>query len=100
MTRKKPKKTFTPYYFADRDLQIGFKLNLDSHNISHAHSILTITPKFPDFAIEFRYINKTFREMATIYARLINQYIFKYQISFSASFYRVNREDQRSNDIQ
>ena len=38
--------------------------------------------------------------MATIYARLINQYKFKYHILFSASFYKINEEDQRSDEIQ
>ena len=38
--------------------------------------------------------------MATIYARLINQYKFKYHILFSASFYKINEEDQRSDEIE
>ena len=38
--------------------------------------------------------------MATIYARLINQYMFKYHIIFSASFYKINEEDQRSDEIE
>ena len=36
--------------------------------------------------------------MATIYARLINQYKFKYHIVFSASFHKTNEEDQRSEE--
>ena len=47
-----------PYYFIDKNLKIGFKINLKSHNFSHANSILSITPNFPEFGIEFRYINK------------------------------------------
>ena len=89
-----------PYYFIDKNLKIGFKINLESHNISHANSILTILPKFPDFGIEFRYINKIVKEFFVIYARLINQYKFKYHTLFSASFYEINEEDQRSNEIE
>ena len=37
--------------------------------------------------------------MATIYARLINQYKFKYHTLISASFYKINEEDQRSDEI-
>ena len=74
-----------PYYFIDKNLKIGFKINLESHNFSHANSILTITPKFPEFGIEFRYINKIVKELSVIYARLINQYKFKYHTLFSAS---------------
>ena len=48
------KKMINPYYFIDENLKIGFKINLESHNISQANSILTITPNFPEFGIEFR----------------------------------------------
>ena len=30
-----------PYYFTNKNLKTGFKINLDSHNIEHAYSILT-----------------------------------------------------------
>ena len=76
-----------------------FKINLESHNISHAISILTITPNFPEFGTEFRYINKIIKELFVTYARLINQYKFKYHTLFSASFYKFNEEDQRDNEI-
>ena len=48
------KMMINPYYFIDENLKNGFKINLESHNFSHANSILIITPKFPDFGIEFR----------------------------------------------
>ena len=83
-----------PSYFIDENLKNGFKINLESHNISHAISILTITPNFPDFGIEFRYINNIIKELSVIYSRLINQYKFKYHTFFSASFYKINEEDQ------
>ena len=89
-----------PYYFIEENLKNGFKINLESHKISHANSILTITPKFPDFGIEFRYINKIIEELSVIYARLINQYEFKYHTLFSASFYKINEEDGRNNEIE
>ena len=67
------KMMISPYYFIDRNLKNGFKINLESHNISHANSILTITCKYPDIGIEYRYINKIIKELSVIYARLINQ---------------------------
>ena len=85
-----------PYYFIDKNLKTGFKIDLESHNFSHANSILSILPKFP----EFRYINKIVKELSFIYARLINQYKFKYHTLFSASFYKINEEDQRDNHIE
>ena len=38
--------------------------------------------------------------MATIYAGLINQYKLKYHVLFSASFYKINEEEQRSDEIE
>ena len=78
--------------------KICFKINFESHNINHAISILTITPNFPDFGIEFRFINKIIKELSVIYARLINQYKFKNRTFFSASFYKINEEEQRNNE--
>ena len=89
-----------PYYFIDKNLKTGFKIILESHNISHANSILTITPNFPDIGIELRYINKIIKELSVIYARLINQYKFKNHTLFSASFYKITEEDQRNNEIE
>ena len=89
-----------PYYFIDKNLKIGFKIDLESHNFSHAKSILSILPKFPEYGIEFRYINKIVKELSVIYARLRNQYKIKYHTLFSASFYKINEEDQRDNHIE
>ena len=89
-----------PYYFIDENLKIGFKINLESHNFSYANSILSITPNFPEFGIEFRYINKIVKESSVIYARLVNQYKFKYHTLFSASFYKINEENQRNNEME
>ena len=85
--KKLAKMMINPYYFIDENLKNGFRINLESHNISHANSILNITPKFPESGIEYRYINKIINELSVIYARLINQYKFKYHTIFSASFY-------------
>ena len=93
-------KMIDPYYFIDGNLKNGSKIFLEGHNINHANSVLTITPIYSDFGIETRYINKILKEMATIYARLINEYKFKCHILFSGSFYKVNEEDQRSDEIK
>ena len=75
-----------PYYFTDRNLKVGFKINLDSHHINHANSKLTFTHNYPEFGIEVRYINKIMKDLSIIYARLINQSKFKYQTVFSTRF--------------
>ena len=80
------KMMINPYYFIDENLNIVFKNNLESHNVSHANSVLTITPKFPEFRIEIRYKNKIIKELSVIYARLINQYKFEYHTFFQRTF--------------
>ena len=47
-----------PYYFTDRNLNAGFNITLESHHTNHANSKLTITPTYPEFGIEVRYIIK------------------------------------------
>ena len=88
------KKMINPYYFTDRNLKVGFKINLDSHHINHLNSKITITPNFKEFGIEVRYINIMIKEMSVIYARLINQYKFRYQTVFSARFDKQNEDGQ------
>ena len=61
---------------------------------------MTITPSFPEFGIEFRYINKITKELSVIFGRIIFQYNYKYHTLFSASFYKINEEDRRNNDIE
>ena len=73
---------------------MGFKINLDSHHINHAKFKLTITPIYPEFGIEVRYINKNVKELSVVYDRLINQYKFKYQTVFLARFDKQNEEYQ------
>ena len=93
LNKELAKKMINPYYFTDRNLKVGFKINLDSHHINHANSKLTIIPYHPEFGIEVRYINKIMKELSVIYARLINQYKFKYQTVFSARF---DKQDEGS----
>ena len=60
------------FYFTDRSLKLGIKINLDSHHINHANSKLTRTPNHSEFGIEVRYINKIVEELSVSYARLIH----------------------------
>ena len=86
LERELAKKMFNPNYIIDEILKKCFKITLESHNINHVNSILSIIPIYPDFGIEVRYINKILKEMATFYARLLNKEKFKYQILFSCIF--------------
>ena len=70
--------------------KMGFKIILEGHKIIHAYSMISITPIYSDFGVETRYINKFLKEVATIYARFINQKKIKYHTLFSASFFKIN----------
>ena len=75
-----------PYYLTERAIQVGFNITLESHHINQANSKIIIKPNYAEFGIEVRYVNKISKEMASNYARLINQYKLKYHRVFSASF--------------
>ena len=94
LNKELAKKMINPYYFTNRNLKVGYKINLDSHNLHHKDSKLTITATFPEYGIEFRFINKIMKELAVIYARLINQYKFKYQTVFSARFHKQDEDGE------
>ena len=94
LNKELAKKTINPYYFSDRSLIVAYKINLDSHHKNHLNSKLTISSNFPNSEIEFRFINKIMREMSIIYARLINQYKFRYQTVFSARFDKQDEDGQ------
>ena len=87
-----------PHYFLDENLKMSFKIYLENHKVNHASVLLKNIPKFPDIGTEIRYFNKISHELATIYARLINQNKYKYHILFSASFYMNNEGDQRKDE--
>ena len=94
LNKELAKKMINPYYFSDGNLKVAYKINLDSHHINHLNSKLTISSNFENTGIEFRFINKFMREMAIIYARLINQYKFRYQTVFSARFDKQDEDNQ------
>ena len=91
LNKELAKKMINPYYFSDRNLRVAYKINLDSHHINHLNSKLTISSNFENTKIEFRFINKIMIEMSIIYARLIDQYKFRYQVVFSGRF---NKQDE------
>ena len=87
-------KVINPYCFFDENLKVGYKINLDSQNLHHTNCKLTIIPNHPDFGIEVRYIKKIMKKLAVIYARLKNQFKFKYQTVFSARFDKQDEDNQ------
>ena len=66
LNKELAKKMLSSYYFTDRNFRIGFNINLDCHDINHAHSKLLMTPNFLEFGIEFRYNKKSFKKWLLI----------------------------------
>ena len=81
-------------------MKVGFKINLESLHIKHATSKLTITPNYPEFGIEIRYINRIIEELSNNYARLKNQYKFKYQTGFSARLDKQDEDNQVADETE
>ena len=78
-----------PYYFSQR-VNLGYNIELDSHNINQLNRKITIKSKY-DQRNENTDINNIFREMSMIYARLIGQYKIKFQVVFSDLFEKMNK---------
>ena len=94
LNKELARKMINPFYFTDRNLKVAYKINLDSHHINHLNSKLTISSNFQYTGREFRFVIKIIREMAIRYARLKNQYIFRYQTVFSARFDKQDEDNQ------
>ena len=100
LDKKLAKEMIHPYNFTAENMKKGSSINLDNYKFIHANSILCLIPYYQDFAIEIRHDNRIINEMATFYVRLVNQYKYKYHIMVSAMFFRINEEDERSDEIE
>ena len=94
LNKELAKRMNNPYFFTDRNMVVGFKVNLDTHLINHANSKLSFTAIYPEFRVEVRYFNEIRKELSVFYARLMNQYKFKCQIVFSARFDKQDEDNQ------
>ena len=88
------------YYFTDKALQVKFDINLDSHNVNHTNSKITVKPNFFEVGIETRYINKILKQMAAIYALSKIHVKLKCQTVFSAIFDKQDKDNQVLNEIE
>ena len=81
------------YKFSDNILDTAYDITVDRHHRKDLNSQITITSNFDNlFGIEMYHINDIFKEMAHIYARFINQYKFKYQLSFMLLFNKFEED--------
>ena len=104
----KPKKIFTKdnkkesiknkndkieYKFTENILNIVYDITVDSHHKKNLNSQITITSKHNDIVgIEMYHIDEIFKEMSHMYAKFIDQYKFKYQLTFMLLFYKFEED--------
>ena len=94
------KKMLNPYYFKDQSFYDFLKINLDSHHINHLNSKITISSTAQPPHIDKIVINRIVNEMATIYAKLISQFKFKYQCTFLARFDKQDEDGELLDEIE
>ena len=80
------------YKFADNILSTAYDITVDREHEKDLNSKITVTSKFDDTGIEKNFVDKIFEEMSHIYAKYINQYKFKYQLSFMLLFYKFEED--------
>ena len=89
LNKKMEQRIRISYYDNDRKLQMDFRIDKDSQCLT-----FIITPCKSEY--EVCYINPIMKKLSNIYARLINQYKFRYQTVFSAVFYKQSEnEDEK-----
>ena len=80
------------YKFSDNILHTAYDITVDKHHKKNLNLQITITSKFDDTGIEMNFVDEIFREMSHIYAKFINQYKFKYQLSFMLLFHKFEED--------
>ena len=87
-------------YFTDRILKVAYNINIDNHHDKHANSQITITWKFNNIGIDISHNNKIMEEMSLVYAKIIFQYKFKYQLTFLVIFNKYGENNEITSEIE
>ena len=81
-------------------LKIAYDIKIDSHHDKQANSILTISSKFNNIGVDINHINNKTEEMSHISAKLINQFKFKYQLTFLVLFIKYGEDNEITSEIE
>ena len=71
-----------------------------NHHDKHANSIITITSEFKNIGIDISHINKLMEEMSLIYAKLKDQYKFKYQLTSLVLFKKYGEDNEITSEVE
>ena len=87
--KKIEQKIKNPDYDNDRKLQIELRIDKDCPCLT-----FIIKPNVPEYNVELCYINHIIKQLSNNYARLINQYKFRYQTVFLTVFDKQNGDEK------
>ena len=85
------------YFFT---YKIAYNITIDNHHDRNAISIVVITPKFNDIAIDISLVIKILVELGNIYAKLKNQYKFKCLLTFLALLSKYREDSEKRFEIE
>ena len=88
------------YKFTDDISNKIYDITVDRHLKKELNSQITIASKFDDTGIEMYYINEIFNEMSHVYAKNLNQYKFKYQLSFMLLFNKIEENGDIKKEVE
>ena len=80
--------------FTDKILKIAYDINLQNNHKKHSNSQLTITLTIKNIGIDINHIFKIMEKLSHLYAKLINQYKFKYQLTFLLLFNKFGEDNE------
>ena len=83
------------FFFTDRLLKIAFDIKIDNHHDKHANSIISFTSNFNKIGVDIFHNNKIKIEMSKIFAKLMNQNIFKNQSTFFVIFNKYGENNDK-----
>ena len=94
------KKDENLYHFTDKTLKAACNIAVENYHDKNVNSTLTIAPKYEIIGIAEYHIDKIVIELAKIYATLVNQYKFIYQLSFLAFCNKYGEEEEITSQIE
>ena len=87
-------------YLTDRILKVAYDINIDNHHDENANSQITFVSNTNNIGIDKNQYNKIMTEMANIIGRLVNQYEFKYQLTFLVFFNNYGEDNELISELE
>ena len=84
----------------DRIIKNAYHIIIDNHHDKDANSQITITSKFNNIGIDINHIIDIMKEKCDVYAKLVLQYKFKYQLTFLVIFYRFGEDNEILSEVE